>query len=159
MPKLKPNAFIDVRSSRSATRIVLLVVVPVLVISLVGLGAKARFAPAANTAGQDTGGPQGQASIETELVTIRPYGFVPAAITRPAGDFILVIDDRGQKSQDLALALSRVQSDKPKEKIKDVDFKRGKVNWIDRFNLPPGEYILTEANHPEWQCKITLTPR
>jgi hypothetical protein len=123
------------------------------------LGAKTRFAPVPSTINQDAGSPPVQEKVEVELITVRRFGFEPAEITRPAGEFILHIDDRSQQQQDLALALSRTQAERPREKLKDVDLKRGQVNWLDRFNLPPGDYLLTEANHPEWQCRITLTPR
>jgi hypothetical protein len=39
-----------------------------------------------------------------------------------------------------------------------VGFRKGQVKWIEQFNLPPGDYVLTEANHPDWKCSITLTP-
>jgi hypothetical protein len=26
------------------------------------------------------------------------------------------------------------------------------------LDLAPGSYLLIEDNHPQWQCKITITP-
>lgn len=96
--------------------------------------------------------------VESELITVRRFGFEPAVIKRPAGEVVFVINNRTHL-QDLSLTLTRVQGNKPTDKVKDVGMKRGHVNWIDRFNLPPGDYVLTEASHPEWKCAITLTPR
>lgn len=102
---------------------------------------------------------QDQAKIEAELITIRRFGFEPAEIRRPAGEFVIVIDDRSQKARDLVLTLSSVRTDQPPDKLRDVDFKTGRSNWHERFNLPAGEYVLTEANNPEWRCTITLTAK
>jgi hypothetical protein len=37
--------------------------------------------------------------------------------------------------------------------------RRGRVRSINELDLPPGEYVLAAAGHPEWACRITLTPR
>lgn len=130
------------------------------VIAAIGLSAKARFSGApASSPRQEVARSQAQERIEAELITIRRFGFEPAEIRRPAGEFVLVIDDRSQKPYDLALTLSNFQDDRPTNKLRDVDFKRGLSNWHDRFNLPAGDYVLTEANHPQWRCKITITSR
>jgi hypothetical protein len=94
---------------------------------------------------------------ESELITVRRFGFDPAAIKRPAGDVTFIIDNRSHL-QDLSLTLSRVQGNKPSDKVKDVGFRKGQVKWLERFNLPPGDYVLTEASQPDWKCSITLTP-
>src|SRR5262249_47245352 len=107
-----------------------------------------------------TGGPAAAQTgdrLESELITVRRFGFEPAEIKRPAGDVIFVINNRSNLP-DLSLTLSRVQGNKPTDKIKDVGVRKGQVNWIERFNLPPGDYVLTEASRPDWKCSITLTP-
>ena len=100
---------------------------------------------------------QTEARLETELITVRRFGFDPPAIKRPAGDFQFFIANRSQ-SRELALTLSRVEGNRPSDKVKDVGFRKGQVKWAERFNLPPGDYVLTEASHPDWKCTITLTP-
>jgi hypothetical protein len=96
--------------------------------------------------------------VESELITLRPFGFEPAEINRPAGEVVFVINNRSHL-QDVSFTLSRVQGNRSTQKVKDVGLKRGQVNWLDRYNLPPGDYVLTVAGHPEWNCAITLTPR
>jgi hypothetical protein len=96
--------------------------------------------------------------VESELITLRPFGFDPAEIKRPAGEVVFVISNRSHQ-QNVSLTLSRVQGAMLTGKVKDVGLKKRQVNWLDRFNLPPGDYVLTEASHPEWKCAITLTPR
>jgi len=101
---------------------------------------------------------QATGQVESELITLRPFGFEPAEINRPAGEVVLIINNRSLL-QEVSLTLSRAQGNRPTDKLKDVGLKKGQVNWLDRFNLPPGDYVLTEASHPEWKCAITLTPR
>jgi hypothetical protein len=96
--------------------------------------------------------------VESELITLRPFGFEPAEINRPAGEVVFAINKRSLL-QDVSLTLSRVQGARLTDKVKDVGLRKGQLNWIERFNLPPGDYVLTEARHPEWKCAITLTPR
>jgi hypothetical protein len=96
--------------------------------------------------------------VESELITLRPFGFEPAEIKRPAGEIVFIINNRSLL-QDMSLTLSRVQGNRPTDKVKDVGLRKGQPNWFERFNLPPGDYVLTEAGHPEWKCAITLTPR
>lgn len=93
-------------------------------------------------------------NIEAELITLRNFGFEPAALKRPAGEVLFVINNRS-RWQDLVPTLNRVQGNK----VKDVGLRKGQVNWFEKFNLPPGDYVLTATGHPELSCAITLTPR
>lgn len=141
---------VSVRNGRLRSRQVSLVLlISIAAGALIGLRDNAGFAVIS----------QDQAKIEAELITIRRFGFEPAEIRRPAGEFVIVIDDRSQKARDLVLTLSSVRTDQPPDKLRDVDFKTGRSNWHERFNLPAGEYVLTEANNPEWRCTITLTAK
>lgn len=100
---------------------------------------------------------QGQASgerLEAELLTIRPTGFDPVEITRPRGRFILVVNNRSGV-HDLELRLDRERGERQIE----VRLPRGRLGWKKLVDPPPGTYILTEANHPDWVCRINITPR
>lgn len=35
---------------------------------------------------------------------------------------------------------------------------KGRANIHEVLNLPPGKYVLKERNHPDWVCRITITP-
>ncbi len=100
--------------------------------------------------------------FEHELLTLRRSGFEPAVITRPHGKFGIIISNRSEVAV-LALKLTRMKgnkaSDDPADKLKDVDMKEGKTHSLNQLDLPPGDYILTEAGHPEWTCRITLTSK
>ncbi len=101
---------------------------------------------------------QQQEQIESELITVSRFGFMPLAIKRPAKDFVMTIVNR-TADPELNLTLTRTVGNRPTDKIIDVNLKRGRGSWNAHFNLPPGDYELSEAGHPEWKCTITLTPR
>ncbi len=101
---------------------------------------------------------QQQEQIESELVTVNRFGFMPLAIKRPAKDFVMTIVNR-TADPELKLTLNRSVGNRPTDKIIDVNLKRGRGSWYAHFSLPPGDYELSEASHPEWKCQITLTPR
>ena len=101
---------------------------------------------------------QADEKLESELITVNRFGFMPLSITRPAKGFALIVDNH-TADPDLNLRLNRLLGNVPADKLLDLNLKRGRGNWYSQVNLPPGEYELSEANHPEWKCKITLTPR
>lgn len=39
----------------------------------------------------------------------------------------------------------------------EVTATRERLNWNNLENLAPGRYVLTEVNHPEWFCYVTIT--
>lgn len=90
--------------------------------------------------------------IEAEIITVRPTGFEPSSITRPKGQFILAIDNRSGWL-DLSLELNREAGGK----LQDVKMPKGKIGWRGLIDLPPGRYVLTEPNHPDWACHINIS--
>lgn len=99
-------------------------------------------------------GPTSRERGEVELITLRPSGFEPVEITRPAGRFLLTVTKRNLP-EEVTLHLERERGGPLQEFRKGRDRKhhRGLVD------LPPGIYVLTEAGHPDWVCRITITPR
>jgi hypothetical protein len=129
-----------------------------LVVTAFAVNASDWFAKPAST---ETAGGKSQtqtqptpARIETELVTIRPHGFEPQEITRPADPFFLAVENRSGL-EEVTLRLDLMGG----SRLKEVNVPRKKLDWRDAFDLPPGSYVLTEANHPEWVCNITITAK
>jgi hypothetical protein len=89
---------------------------------------------------------------EAEVLTIRPTGFEPAAITRPPGEFLLVINNRSGL-EEVNWSLDRETGGN----VREVKISGGKLRSGNFQDLPPGRYVLTEANHPGWICRITIT--
>lgn len=95
-----------------------------------------------------------QPRLEAERVTLRATGFEPREITRPAGRFLLAVNDRsGQR--DVVFVLMR-ESGRQLHRVRVRETTR-KHEWRQVVNLAPGTYVLSEAAHPDWTCRITLT--
>ncbi len=112
--------------------------------------ATAKTPPAAVTLAQNK---KSGRSVETELITLRRNGFEPSEIKRPAGQFILMVENRGGGAANLRLLREAG------ERLHEVRSTREQPDWNELEDLPPGRYVLTEADHPSWSCRITVTPR
>lgn len=91
--------------------------------------------------------------LEAELITITADGFEPAEITRPAGRFVLMFDNQSGL-RPLELRLERTGM----PRLTELRLIR-KTGATKILNLPAGEYQVTEADHPAWSLKLTLTKR
>ena|ERR1700720_979840 len=96
-------------------------------------------------------GRSGKQRIEGEIIAITPHGFEPAQITRPAGAFLLVVDNRSGLS-----AITLLLNGEVGLPLRNVLVGREKRNWSDVVDLPRGNYTLREAAHPGWVCHITI---
>ena len=92
--------------------------------------------------------------VESEIITITPTGFDPGEITRPKGPFVLGIDNRTGMEQ-VDLYLERENGGRLNASLN----RKRKLSWRETIDFSPGRYILREANHEGWQCRITITPR
>jgi hypothetical protein len=92
--------------------------------------------------------------IEVEPITVQANGFEPREITRLSGRFMLAISNRSGTAE-LALHLDRFQG----SRVHEVGLPQGRVRWNKVLDLPPGDYVLSEQNHPDWICRIKLTAR
>ena len=100
------------------------------------------------------GGPATESeNVEAELITILPNGFEPGELVRPAGRFILMFDNQSGL-QPLDFRLERTGM----PRITELRLRRT-TDSTAILNLPQGEYQVTEAKHPEWSLKLTLTRR
>lgn len=102
----------------------------------------------------DPTAPQSLRKLEVEIVTIQSTGFDPSEIKRPAGPFSLHVNNRSEIPE-LQLRLDRDRA----ERLQTAPLLRGRLDWKRTIDLPPGRYVLTEAQHPEWVCRITITPQ
>lgn len=107
----------------------------------------------ASTASSETGA-SGAQPEEVETITLTPFGFEPREMTRPPGPFVIAVHNQSN-SPDVSLRLSRVQG----ESLREVRLSPGKRRWEQRLALGAGEYILSEANRPEWTCRINVGAR
>ena len=89
-------------------------------------------------------------SGEVELVTLTPRGFEPDELSRPAGKFLLGINNRSGLPE---LTFSIIRENGSAHATKRMT--RQKV-WREVVDLQPGHYLLRVLNHPEWKCPITI---
>ena len=92
------------------------------------------------------------ADFESELITITPHGFEPQEITRPQGRVLLMVENQS----DLAVtSLQLTREAGPR--IDEMRVPREQPNWSEAIDLHPGRYVLTDSEHPDWQCRIIIT--
>jgi uncharacterized cupredoxin-like copper-binding protein len=131
--------------------------VPVLLIVLIGTAAvaSAHLICAALAEKVPKAQPiQAQSMLETQRITLTPMGFEPAEVTRPAGRFLLAINDRsGQRDSSFVLRHSTG------ERLREfrVGETHRKHEWREVVNLPPGRYLLSDVENPEHVCHFLLT--
>jgi hypothetical protein len=97
---------------------------------------------------------------QVKLVTLTPRGFEPDEMLVSQKRFVLAIDNRSHLDE-VFIQFSRITGNPaaPASKLQDVKMPRAKVNANSVFELPPGDYLLTEANHPNWVCTFTVSPK
>jgi hypothetical protein len=119
------------------------------------LGVLALATVKLNSAGHDSAEARGNPSRpQAELlpVMLRAGGFVPREITKSAGEYVLSVNDQSG-TPGLELRLARENG----ERTHEAKLSRRKPYWRQLLRLTPGTYLITEANHPEWSCRITVT--
>ena len=92
-------------------------------------------------------------SQEMEEVTLmlRAEGFAPAELTLAAGRFLLTVDNRSGV-EEITLLLNHENG----ERVQEIKVPPKALDWAVEINLQSGRYLLTEANHANWVCSITV---
>lgn len=99
--------------------------------------------------------PIGQSSqVRVEQLTLWATGFMPTEITRPSGPIALIVVNN-TRVRELSLQLSVENAGR----LREVHLPSGKREWRELLDLPPGRYVVTEANHSDWVCLLNITPR
>lgn len=84
--------------------------------------------------------------------TLTPKGFEPARVGRAAGRFNLRVKNRSGE-REVVLRLT----DAGGSKVTEARLTDQVQEWAVPVELAAGSYVLTEANHPEWTCRIEVT--
>lgn len=95
-----------------------------------------------------------QKTLPVLRLTLTPEGFTPAEVTLPHGRFLLVVYNKSG-AEELNLSLKAEIGGK----LREARAKGRGSRWREVFNPPPGRYVLGVADHPDWACQITVTPR
>src|SRR5688572_18107555 len=92
-----------------------------------------------------------QSRIEAELLVLRSEGFQPREIKRPPGKFLLTLQNQSNEEEpSFMLTLEAGPS------LKQIRVSKRQSKYRELMELPPGTYVLTETNHPDWTCKIVI---
>jgi len=92
-----------------------------------------------------------QVRLEAEHVTLRSTGFEPNEFTRPAGRFLLSIDNKAEAGE---LTFQLLREDGSLER--ELPARQDKFRLRQVVELGSGRYALVVVNHPEWACRITI---
>jgi hypothetical protein len=90
--------------------------------------------------------------IRVETVILTRFGFEPNSIVRSHGEFILFVENRSEVG-DVDLRLDKVAGNR----VHQQHVPKERPDWDNLFKLEPGDYILTETNHPNFTCDIRIT--
>jgi hypothetical protein len=95
-----------------------------------------------------------QAQADPLVTTLTAAGFTPDRLSRAAGRFNLRVRNRsGQREVVLRL------SNSAGEKVTEVKLTDKVREWTAPVELAAGAYTLSEAAHPEWTCRVEVTPQ
>lgn len=89
--------------------------------------------------------------LDAEHITLRRTGFEPNEFTRPAGRFLLAIDNLSEMGE---MRFRLVRQNGLRER--DLPPKNNKFRLRQVVDLRPGRYDLVIVGHPEWVCHITI---
>jgi hypothetical protein len=104
-------------------------------------------------------------------LTLGSGGFDQTSVTIPSGRLLFALANNSgiggvvlQLNQQtangsVAIAMDGAQSGRTSPAgapSSSVTSPREKRDWRAVQNLPAGQYILTEASHPNWVCRITV---
>lgn len=90
--------------------------------------------------------------LEALPIMLKAGGFVPREITRPAGNYFISVTNMSGES-DLELHLSREHGNE----VHQAKVPKERPSWRQHVHLTPGTYLLTEATHEQWVCRINIT--
>jgi hypothetical protein len=95
-----------------------------------------------------------QEEPEEVTLTLRSDGFDPAEVVRPAGRFMLSVDNRSGVDK-ITLLLRRGDG----SKVVEIKVLNGNGDWSESIELRPGRYTLSEADHPSWKCDFLINEK
>jgi hypothetical protein len=106
------------------------------------------------TKGIEVGPTAAQAAADAVMTTLSPEGFTPGQVSHAAGRFNLRVRNRSGQPE-VTLRLSKAGG----EKVTEVKLTDKVREWTGSFELAAGTYTLSEAGHPDWTCRIEVTPQ
>lgn len=89
--------------------------------------------------------------LQVEQLKITKFGFQPSEIKRAAKPFLFAIDSSvGEVHLRLNNAVGTL--------VRQRSMAPEKRRLREMYDLAPGDYVLTDDNHPDWTCTISIAP-
>ena len=134
--------------------------VVVCLLALVSLSVSAKYhnfngtsVPNSKDSSANNDSAQTHSDVPQELLfELRPSGFIPAETEITAGHYMLLLENRSGMKE-LNFTLERENQGR----VAASDQHRR--DWTKKVELAPGNYFLSETNHPEWRAVIRVTAR
>lgn len=95
-----------------------------------------------------------KSKVEVLPIQLKSQGFVPREIKRPAGDYLFSVSNQSG-SDEIDLTFQAEQ----RGRLSETRIKKERLRWRQKLSLTPGTYLLTEANHPDWVCRIVISSK
>lgn len=95
-----------------------------------------------------------QAPSDWVQTALTPSGFTPNEVSHAAGQVSLLVKNRSGQAE-VTLRLSKAGG----EIVTEVKLTEKVRAWSGSFELAAGSYTLSEAAHPDWTCRIEVSPR
>lgn len=92
--------------------------------------------------------------VTSNVLTVTRRGFDPAEVRWPKGRIFLTVNNLSNVDE-LVLRLDREVGGR----VKEMKLRSKKERSAGVLDLTPGDYLLTEANHPGWVCRIKVAPQ
>ena len=89
--------------------------------------------------------------LPAHVLTLNVDGFEPAEVIWEKKESLLIIDNRTPISE-LTFQLAKIHG----ARVKEIKLKTRKQRSAGVLDLPPGQYVLSEVNHTDWICHITI---
>jgi len=86
-------------------------------------------------------------------LSLRASGFETKEISISAGDYFVVIQN-ATGLDEVALRIERETG----QRVHEMRLSRLKKRWRQMVHFTPGQYVVSEVDHPEWTCHITVMP-
>lgn len=90
--------------------------------------------------------------LQAEVLILSRGGFNKSAINRPRGRFILHVENRSG-ADDIDIQLKKAEDGR----VLDKQLEKHNRKQKGVVSLPPGDYLLSVVDHPEWVCRVTIT--
>lgn len=101
--------------------------------------------------GNSSAGKAPGSTVPSIFVRILPHRMEPTAVTVKSGSLKIIVQN-SSTAPNVRVALHEVHG----KQLKTVSMASGQRHSVETYFLEPGSYMLSEANHPEWRCTITV---